>query len=149
MKKALYNIIMNDNTVIEDNIITSRADKAAEMKKSGKYKCAQAVACAFADCIDADEETIKNMTQAFGVGMGTLEATCGALIGAGVVLGMANKDRVKTVQDVRAVMNSFIERNGTVTCKELKGVGTGKVVRECVDCVRDAAEFLEAALKNS
>ena len=73
----------------------------------------------------------------------------GALTGAGVVLGMANKDRVKTVQDVRAVMNSFIERNGTVTCKELKGVGTGKVVRECVDCVRDAAEFLEAALKNS
>jgi hypothetical protein len=40
-------------------------------------------------------------------------------------------------------MNKFQERNGATQCKMLKGVGTGKVLRECDDCVADAAEFLE------
>lgn len=31
-------------------------------------------------------------------------------------------------------------------CKELKGITDGVVKRECVDCVRDAAAFLEAEL---
>ena len=40
-------------------------------------------------------------------------------------------------------MEHFKERNSTVTCKELKGIDTGKVLRSCPDCVRDAAEFVE------
>lgn len=32
-------------------------------------------------------------------------------------------------------------------CKLLKGVGTGKVLRECPLCVADASEFLEEILE--
>lgn len=124
----------------------SRAEKAAALKKSGACNCAQAIACTYCDLAGADEETLRHAAQAFGFGMGTLDATCGALIGAGLVLGMANKDRAKTVRQMREIINAFKAKNGTVTCCELKGVGTGVVLRECVDCVRDAAELLESKL---
>ena len=70
----------------------SRIEDAAQKKKCGKYNCAQAVACAYCDLAGTDEETMRRITQAFGVGMGTLEGNCGALTGAGVVLGMVNND---------------------------------------------------------
>lgn len=44
-------------------------------------------------------------------------------------------------------MMEFKDRNGTVICKELKGIETGHVVRECDDCIRDAVEFLEERLQ--
>ena len=40
----------------------------------------------------------------------------------------------------------FRERNGPTQCKLLKGVGTGKPLRDCPDCVADASEFLEEFL---
>ena len=42
---------------------------------------------------------------------------------------------------------SFKQRNGVTQCKLLKGVGTGKVLRECPLCVADASEFLEEILE--
>ena len=47
------------------------------------------------------------------------------------------------------IINRFKGQNGTVICKELKGITDGVVKRECVDCVRDAAAFLEAELPES
>ena len=110
------------------------------------YNCAQAVACTYCDIAGVDEETMKNITQAFAGGMGTMEASCGALTGAAIALGMINKNPVKSMQNVRAIMSAFKEQNGTVICKELKGIATGKVVRACSDCVYDAALFLEQQL---
>ena len=124
----------------------SRADKAAELKRSGKCNCAQAIACTYCDFAGMDEKTMSDLAQGFGFGMGTLEGTCGSIIGAGIVLGAHNKDRRKTVQDMRVIMTEFNERNGTVTCKTLKGTETGKLLRECPDCVKDAAEMLEKIL---
>ena len=90
---------------------------------------------------------MRNIAQAFGVGMGTLEGNCGAITGAGIVLGMANKEQRKTIKDIRTIMTAFKEQNGSVTCKVLKGIESGVVLRECNDCVRDAAELLEKQLK--
>ena len=95
-----------------------------------------------------DEETAKNLTQGFAAGIGgSMEATCGAIIGAVSVLGMINKDAVNTMQGSRRIINRFKEQNGTVVCKELKGITDGVVKRECIDCVKDAALFLEDELK--
>lgn len=129
-------------------IINSRAEQAAEKKKCG-YNCAQAVACSYCDIAGTDEETMKNITQAFAVGMGSMEATCGALIGAGVVAGMVLKDKKASFAASKEIITKFKEQNKSVICKELKGVGTGKALRECNDCVRDAALFLEEALGNA
>ena len=60
----------------------SRVEQAAERKMCG-YNCAQAVACTYCDLAGIDEETARNLTQGFAVGIGgSMEATCGAVIGA-------------------------------------------------------------------
>ena len=48
--------------------------------------------------------------------------------------------------EMRQIMTKFQERNGATQCKLLKGIGTKVVLRECPDCVADAAEFLEEQL---
>ena len=78
--------------------------------------------------------------------MGNMEGTCGALVGAGITLGMTTKDRAKSMKGIKQMMTQFQQRNGATQCKLLKGVGTKVVLRECPDCVGDAAEFLEELL---
>ena len=98
----------------------SRVEKAAERKMCG-YNCAQAVACTYCDLAGIDEETARNLTQGFAVGIGgSMEATCGAVIGAVNVLGLINKNPQQTMQGSRRIIQSFKEQNGTVICKELK-----------------------------
>ena len=112
------------------------------------YNCAQAVACTYCNLAGLDEETTKELTQGFAVGMGgSMEATCGAIIGAINILGVINKNPQKTMQSSKKIINAFKEQNGTVICKELKGITDGVVKRECIDCVRDAAALLEEELK--
>lgn len=124
----------------------SRVEEAAKKKMCG-YNCAQAVACTYCDLAGLEEETAKNLTQGFAVGIGgSMEATCGAVIGAVNVLGLINKNSQKTMQGSRRIINSFKEQNSTVICKELKGITDGVVKRECIDCVRDAAALLESEL---
>ena len=106
-----------------------------------------AVACTYCDLAGIDEETVRNLTQGFAAGIGgSMEATCGAVIGAVNILGLINKNPQRTMQGSRKIINRFKGQNGTVICKELKGITDGVVKRECVDCVRDAAAFLEAEL---
>ncbi len=106
----------------------TRKHIASEKLENGTHNCAQAVICTYADLVGIDEETGRNLGNAFGGGMGNMEGTCGALVGAGIVL------------------TRFQQRNGATQCKMLKGVGTDMVLRECTDCVADAAELLEEQL---
>lgn len=124
----------------------TRKYKAAEMLENGTHNCAQAIICTYADMVGIDEETGRNLGNAFGSGMGNMEGTCGALVGAGIVLGMATKEKAKARKAMRQIMTQFQQRNGATQCKILKGVGTGIVLRQCAGCVADAAEFLEEQL---
>lgn len=47
----------------------------------------------------------------------------------------------------RELMENFAQRNGSVLCRELKGRDSGKVLRSCPDCIKDACEFLEEILE--
>ena len=124
----------------------TRKHIAAEKLGCGTHNCAQAVISTYADLIGIDEATARNLGNAFGAGMGTMEGTCGALVGAGIILGLATKDRVEARKGMRQVMTQFQQRNGATQCKLLKGVGTGVALRECTGCVADAAELLEEHL---
>ena len=124
----------------------TRKHIASEKLQCGTHNCAQAIVSTYADIIGLDETTAKNVANAFGGGMGNMEGTCGALVGAGIVLGLASKDRAKSRAGMRQVMMRFQERNGATQCKLLKGVGTNIVLRECSGCVADAAELLEEQL---
>ena len=125
----------------------TRKHLAAEKKRCGSHNCAQAIVCTYADRIGLDDATARNVGNAFAAGMGNMEGTCGALVGAGIVLGMATKDKAQSMKAMRQVMTQFQQRNGATQCRLLKGVGTKEMLRECPDCVADAAEFLEAQLE--
>ena len=121
--------------------MATRKQIAVEKKRCG-LNCAQAVLFTYADIAGIDEETAIRLAAPFGAGMGNMEGTCGAITGAGLVLGLSGA----STRQMRQIMNKFQERNGATQCKLLKGVGTGKVLRECSDCVADAAEFLEGQI---
>ncbi len=119
---------------------------ASEKKRCGSHNCAQSIISTYADLAGIDEETAKNIGNAFGGGMGNMEGTCGSLVGAGITFGLITKDKVKSMKGMKQMMNRFQQRNGATQCKLLKGIGTKVVLRDCNDCVADAAEFLEELL---
>ena len=132
------------NTRVEETI--KRHDKG--------YNCAQAVACTYADLVGLDEETLFKLTEALGAGMGGMEGTCGAVSGACVLAGLVNStgnletpnSKGKTYKLSREIVNEFLDKNSSVVCKELKCVTTGKVLRPCADCIKDAAKIAEEVL---
>ncbi len=117
-----------------------RAAIAAANKK--EMNCCQAVCLAFADTLPIDGAALRNLASGFGLGMGCMEATCGALVGAVAVAGM-RLGGDGAMQTAKEMLSRFKEKCGAVTCRDLKGVGTGKVLCACEDCVRNAAAIAE------
>ena len=124
----------------------TRKHLAAEKTRQNTQNCAQAVTSTYCDLVGLDEQTALDIAGAYGTGMGDMEGTCGALICAGMIVGMATKDRIKSRARMKEMMEKFQARNGATQCRLLKGVGTGIVLRDCPDCVADACEFLEEYL---
>ena len=123
-----------------------RGEKAATLKKSGSANCCQSVLLAYADILGKDEDALRRLGAGFAVGMGSMEATCGALIGAGMVAGLRLGPGPAAVQTSRKILASFRERCGATICKDLKGRDTGKVLCECPECCRNAVFATEEAL---
>lgn len=113
-----------------------RAEYARNLKASGKYNCAQAVVAALYDLTDSSLDELLNITSGFAVGMGNMEATCGALIGANIVLGLIIKNG--TVKYSRQLHNRFKELTKDTICKVIKGRDTGVVLTECDMCCYNA-----------
>ena len=120
-----------------------RAEFAASCKKSGECNCCQAVMRAYFPDIP-----LQFVSAGFAGGMGCMESTCGALIGACMVLGLCTQGN-GTVSLSRKLLQSFKEKCGATICGELKGIKTGKVLCACEDCVRNAVLSLEELLPNS
>ena len=128
----------------------SRAEKSVERMKKG-YNCAQAVACTYCDLVGIDEVTMFKLTEALGHGMGNMEGTCGAISGAVLLAGMkgstGNIEKPESKQTSygysKAVLAQFQAMNGATICKDLKGAETGKVLRACSGCIKDAALLAE------
>lgn len=131
----------------------SGVEKALSNHKRG-YNCAQSVACAFCKEVGMDEATMFRISEGLGLGMGNMEGTCGAVSGAVLLAGMkgssGNLDNPVSKQNTykisRKIMAAFHEKNGSVTCKELKGVLTRKPLRSCDGCIEDAAKIAAAIL---
>lgn len=125
--------------------LEERAEKAVQLKTTGGCNCAQAVTAAMADQTGLDEEQLKQITAGFGAGMGNLEATCGALIGAGMIAGLKTEG-VGTIKVTRRLQEDFRERCGAIKCRDLKTVTDGRPLCPCDDCVRNAVMACGAAL---
>ena len=133
--------------------MSDKAVRAKELHKKG-FNCAQAVACVFAEDLGMDEREVFRMMEGFGFGMGTM-GTCGAVSAMAAVVGMARSDgdldkpRTKKdcYRDMKALTAQFKEMNGSVICREMKGLDTGKVLRSCDGCIEDGVKLLEEYLK--
>lgn len=66
------------------------------------------------------QQTALDIAGAYGTGMSNMEGTCGALVGAGMVVGLATKDRNLSRARMKEIMTKFQERNGATRCKHLK-----------------------------
>ena len=62
---------------------TNRAEYAAQLRSFHGCNCCQAVAVALADETNLPAEQLKQIASGFGGGMGTMDGTCGALVGTG------------------------------------------------------------------
>ena len=117
--------------------ISDRADKAVQLKMFGGYNCSQAVTAALADQTGLSEEKLKSVAAGFCAGMGNLEATCGALIGAVMVAGLKSEGK-GTLQMARRIQEAFRDRCGAIKCRDLKTMTDGKPLCPCEECVRNA-----------
>lgn len=113
------------------------AQKAVDMKNSGMYNCAQSVTVALAEETKLSEEQLKQISAGFCAGMGTMEATCGALIGAGMIAGLKTEGK-GTLGITKQIQEDFVKRCGALKCKDLKAVTDGKPLCPCEECVRNA-----------
>ena len=120
--------------------LSDRVGKAVQLKTSGGYNCSQAVTAALADQTNLTDEQLKQISAGFCAGMGNLEATCGALIGAAMIAGLKTEGQ-GTLKITRQIQETFRERCGAIRCKDLKTVTDGKPLCPCEECVRNAVEI--------
>ena len=119
-----------------------------------KFNCCQAVACAFAQELGVDVATLFQAGEGFGLGMGGMNGTCGALSGAILAAGFKNSDgnidapatKADTYKLSKEMLSLFRDKCGSTVCRDLKGVDTGKILCSCPDCIRNGVEVVEEVL---
>lgn len=127
-----------DRTILADEIHSI---------KEPHHNCCQSVLLAFADKIDIPREKLFDLASAFGTGMGNMQATCGAICGAALVLGcLYKKEGEMPKMAAGRVLEAFKQRVGSTICAEIKGAATGKPLCSCRDCVKIAAELTQKEL---
>lgn len=113
-----------------------RAEAGVEYKHNG-CNCCQAVLMAYSDLLNTDKDTLMSLGSGFGLGMGCMEGTCGALCGAVAAAGLITSGENSRAVS-KQILNSFKEKCSSTICKDLKGIETGKMLCSCDDCVRNA-----------
>ena len=141
---------------VEGEEFDAEALKAQAADYHGKgYNCAQSVACALAPELGMDVDAACRMTEGFGLGMGGMSETCGAISGGIAALGFvssrgldAPSNKKATYQLSKQLVEEFRQKNGATLCHELKGVGCDHpMLRSCPGCIDDAVELTVGILK--
>ena len=93
------------------------------------YLCSQAILINFADQFDLNPDLAARLAAPFGGGIARRGETCGAVVGAFMVLGLkwGHKtaedvgSKEKTYKMVAEFISEFKERNNSIICRELIG----------------------------
>lgn len=143
----------------------SRADKAKEYFKAG-YTCSQAVALAFADLTEVEEEQLKKLTLPFGGGIGRLRLTCGAVSGMVAIVGLLSSNEATKsdiYRETQTLCKRFEKENGSLLCVDLLTGANLQVTvggeaekrtdeyykkRPCADLVYSSAKILEEYIES-
>ncbi|MBN1392292.1 MAG: C_GCAxxG_C_C family protein [Sedimentisphaerales bacterium] len=137
----------------------SKAEKAVKCFEDG-YNCSQAVFSTYSPDLGVPSEQAIKIASGFGGGM-HIGSTCGAVIGALMVLGLKfAKGKDKPYDKTLKFVDTFCRKNKSTDCQTLLGCdvrtkeGRDKATKEglfrsiCSPLVRDAAEILEDMLKD-
>jgi C_GCAxxG_C_C family probable redox protein len=123
------------------------------------HACSQALLLAFTTDREIDRPAAFRIAAPFAAGMGRLGGTCGAVVGALMVLGLKVGPRSVDDEEVkerlyrrtRELLDRFEERHGSILCRELlghdistpegleKARSSGVFGERCPEFVRDAA----------
>ena len=145
-----------------------RANDAHKLMATGQTNCAQAVLSTYCEKFGLERKLALELAQGFGGGMGRMGATCGAVTGAYMVIGLAQKmwdenprqSLDRTYELVREFNQRFKALHGSVICKELINydLSTPEGLAEarnkkifttiCPDFVSDSVKILEAMIQS-
>ena len=111
----------------------THAQRAMDYFKEG-YNCAQSVFLAFSQEYGMDFEMALKMSSSFGAGMGRLREVCGAVSGMFMVAGLVygyidpkdHKTKTEHYERIQYLAKAFEDKNGSIICRELLGLGAGK-----------------------
>jgi C_GCAxxG_C_C family probable redox protein len=137
------------------------ADRAAARFAEG-FNCAQSILLPFTGTRRLSRISAMRLASPFGAGIGRLGGTCGAVTGAIMALGLRHGHTKATIvrgkeeayRLARDLVHRFVERNGSLNCKDLLGCDLGtpegaQIARDwdfhhtrCPKFVRDAVEIL-------
>jgi C_GCAxxG_C_C family probable redox protein len=147
--------------------MNTKPDEAAATFLNG-FNCAQAVFATYAEKFGIDRTNALKISCGFGAGMGRRQEVCGAVSGAILLVGCKHGKTIRednaandlTYKLVRELSDKFIEKHGTISCKELLGCNLQtpegqQFFKEnnfrdlkCARYVHDAAEIVESILMN-
>jgi len=131
-----------------DMTLQQRAEWAAGLKAAGQCNCTRAVLKAVEDKLPIREGNLDRLSAGFAAGMGCMEGTCGALVGAVMAAGLLSEGP-GAPRLAKDILKRFEAASGATVCKDLKGVGTGKVLCDCPTCVRNAVLALGEVLPSA
>ena len=152
-KKMEYDVCagacMADREKNRSLTIEERVGRIPVLHRKG-YTCAQIVLCVYADLLETDERDLFRISEGFGGGMGGMMLTCGAVTSMAMAANLKNScgdpescsTAGSSIRLVRRLAEEFQQKNGSVICRELKGIGTGRVLRDCPGCIEDAVRIL-------
>jgi len=153
------------NTTLFEFRLESKVEKSANYFANG-FNCSQSVLAAFASDLGLSEEMALKVATQFGGGARKGEL-CGAVSGALMVLGLkyghyhynAPEEKENAYRIAEDFMNRFIEKKGTVVCRELLGYDVSKPedmlkIKEldlfkstCPEMIKCATEIVEEMLQ--
>ena len=108
--------------------IEERAAAAYELKATGKCNCSQSVVKVFQDKLPVGEDTLMKLTAGYAAGMGCMESTCGALIGAVMVAGILT-DGKATPRISKELLQKFEAKCGSRTRRGFSGLRQTAILR--------------------
>ena len=147
---------------------TQKSRLARDFFEQG-YNCAQSVLLAYCDETGLTQRQAARLASTLGGGMGKMREVCGAVSAMFLVQGMlqgyddpkAKEEKAAVYAQVRALSDSFREKNHSIICRELLiEVETSHGVepeertaayykrRPCGDYVEDAAYLLAEYLNH-
>ena len=117
-----------------------------------RYNCCQSVVCTYCEKYGVSEGDVFRMTEGFGLGMGGLMDTCGAVTGMFLAIGLSNSagdmsaplvTKMDTYEKVRRAAELFKEKRGSVYCRDLLTEKGPQPLACCAKCVEAATEVLD------